>query len=110
LSKIIFAQICAKIPKSLGLSSSFQLLTAYCSLSVVPATNALDFTPNPDFVKSLAIFLKEKELAEGRKGGKRKAKPALRLPTETRMTLRWIAGRLRMGSWTCVSSLLRAKP
>jgi hypothetical protein len=34
---------------------------------------------------------------------------ARRLRTETTMTLRWIAERLQMGSWTYVSNLLHAK-
>jgi REP element-mobilizing transposase RayT len=52
----------------------------------------------------------EKELSERPKGDKEKVKLARRLRAETTMTLRWIAGRLRMGSWTYVSNLLREKP
>jgi hypothetical protein len=52
----------------------------------------------------------QKELSERRKGDKEKVKLARRLRAETTMTLRWIAGRLRMGSWTYVSNLLREKP
>ena len=51
----------------------------------------------------------EKELSGRRKGDKGKVKLALRLRTETAMTLRWIAERLQMGSWTYVSNLLREK-
>ena len=42
-------------------------------------------------------------------GDKEKVKLARRLRAETTMTLRWIADRLRMGSWTYVSNLLREK-
>jgi REP element-mobilizing transposase RayT len=51
----------------------------------------------------------EKELSGRRKGDKGKVKLARRLRTETTMTLRWIAERLQMGSWTYVSNLLREK-
>jgi hypothetical protein len=73
-------------------------------------TNAQDFIPNPGFVKSSPIFLAENELSERRKGDKEKVKLARRLRSETTMTLGWIAGQLRMGSWTYVSNLLREKP
>ena len=49
---------------------------------------------------------KERELPERRKGDKQKVKMARRLRTETTMTLKWIAQRLSMGSWTNVSNLL----
>jgi hypothetical protein len=52
----------------------------------------------------------EKELSERPKGDKGKVKLAGRLRTETTMTLKWIARRLHMGSWTYVSNLLREKP
>jgi putative transposase len=51
----------------------------------------------------------EKELSCRRKGDKGKVKLARRLRAETTMTLSWIADRLRMGSWTYVSNLLREK-
>jgi hypothetical protein len=35
--------------------------------------------------------------------------PACRLRQETVMSLKWIAQRLRMGSWTCVFNLLNRK-
>ncbi len=35
---------------------------------------------------------------------------ARRLRGETTMSLKWIAQRLGMGSWTCVSNLLGQKP
>ena len=57
-----------------------------------------------------ALSWGEKELSERRKGDREKVKLARRLRAETTMTLRWIAGRLRMGSWTYVSNLLREKP
>jgi len=53
---------------------------------------------------------KEKQLPLLPKGDKMKVKLALRLRTETTMTLSWIAKRLHMGSWTYVSNLLREKP
>ena len=51
----------------------------------------------------------KKELSHFRKGDKGKVKLGRRLRAETTMTLRWIADRLRMGSWTYVSNLLREK-
>jgi len=51
----------------------------------------------------------EKELSQRPKGDKGKVKLARRLRTQTTMTLRWIADRLHMGSWTHVSNLLREK-
>jgi hypothetical protein len=51
----------------------------------------------------------EKELSRRRKGEKGKVRMARQLRAETTMTLRWIAERLRMGSWTYVSNLLREK-
>ena len=56
-----------------------------------------------------ALGWTEKELSKRRKGDKGKVKLARRLRAETTMTLRWIAGRLQMGSWTHVSNLLREK-
>ena len=56
-----------------------------------------------------ALGWAEKELPRRRKGDKGKVKLARQLRTETTMTLRWIADRLRMGSWTYVSNLLREK-
>ncbi len=50
---------------------------------------------------------KEAELARRKKGDRRKVALARRLRSETTMTLSWIAGRLRMGSWSYVSNLLR---
>jgi len=35
---------------------------------------------------------------------------ARRLRLETTMSLKWIAERLLMGSWTCVSNLLNEQP
>lgn len=50
----------------------------------------------------------EADLAARRKGDPGKVRIARRLRQETTMTLAWIANRLRMGSWTHVSNLLRA--
>ena len=50
----------------------------------------------------------EAELAKRRKGDVGKVQIAGRLRAETTMTLKWIAGRLQMGTWTHVSNLLRA--
>ena len=47
------------------------------------------------------------DLSCRRKGDKGKVQLARRLRTETTMTLRWIADRLQMGSWTYVSNQLR---
>ena len=52
---------------------------------------------------------KERDLPGLPKGDKAKVLLARRLRRETTMTLRWIAGRLTMGSWTYVSNLLHAK-
>ena len=49
---------------------------------------------------------KEAELLKHRKGDRRKVKIARRLRQETTMTLKWIADRLKMGTWTHVSNRL----
>ncbi len=48
-------------------------------------------------------------LRQARKGDQRKVRVAARLRKETTMSLKWIAQRLEMGSWTYVSNLLGAK-
>jgi REP element-mobilizing transposase RayT len=48
----------------------------------------------------------EAELLARPKGDRDKVKMALRLRAETTMTLKWIAGRLRMGTWTHLNHLL----
>lgn len=48
----------------------------------------------------------EADLRNRRKGDKSKVKLAVRLRTETTMSLKWIAKNLHMGSWTYVSNLL----
>jgi len=52
---------------------------------------------------------KEADLKKRRKGDPGKVKLAMRLRRESIMTLKWIAHRLHMGSWTHVSNCL-AKP
>jgi len=52
---------------------------------------------------------KEDDLVHRRKGDKDKVQIARRLRRETTMTLKWIAQRLHMGSWTYVSNLLGGK-
>lgn len=52
---------------------------------------------------------KEKELPLLAKGDKSKVALARRLRQETAMSLKWIAQRLHMGSWTYVSNLLHEK-
>jgi len=52
---------------------------------------------------------KESELARRPKGDKIKTALAQRLREETTMSLKWIATRLQMGSWTYVSNLLAAQ-
>jgi hypothetical protein len=49
---------------------------------------------------------KEADLPGLRKGDKFKVRLARRLRGETTMSLKWIARRLHMGSWTYVSNLL----
>jgi hypothetical protein len=49
---------------------------------------------------------KEADLVKRRKGDPKKVKMALRLRRESIMTLKWIAQRLHMGSWTHVSNCL----
>ena len=49
---------------------------------------------------------KEDDLRRHRKGDRRKVKIARRLRQETTMTLKWIADRLRMGTWTHVTNRL----
>jgi hypothetical protein len=56
-----------------------------------------------------ALGWPEKELSHRRKGDQGKVQLARRLRAETTMSLRWIADRLQMGSWTYVSNLLREK-
>ena len=51
----------------------------------------------------------ESSLAGGRKSDPEKVKMALRLCWERIMTLKWIAKRLQMGSWTNVSNRLANK-
>jgi len=50
---------------------------------------------------------KEQDLPGGRKGDNVKVALARRWRQETTMSLKWIARRLHMGSWTCVSNLLQ---
>ncbi len=49
------------------------------------------------------------DLQRRRKGDKGKVAMARRLRKETTMSLKWIAQRLQMGSWTYVSNLLRER-
>jgi putative transposase len=49
---------------------------------------------------------KEADLEIRRKGDREKLKLALRLRVETTVTVKWIAERLRMGTWTHVNHLL----
>ena len=56
-----------------------------------------------------ALGWTEKELCGRAQGDRGKVKLARQLRAETTMTLRWIANRLQMGSWTHVSKLLREK-
>lgn len=51
----------------------------------------------------------ETELPLHRKGDSEKVRIARRLREETTMSLKWIAQRLHMGSWTYVSNLLQSK-
>jgi REP element-mobilizing transposase RayT len=48
----------------------------------------------------------EADLSARRKGDAGKVKLAMRLRRETTMTLKWIADRLKMGTWTNLSNLL----
>jgi len=50
----------------------------------------------------------EQDLPDQPKGAKAKVAMARRLRKETTMTLKWIAARLEMGSWTYMSNLLNA--
>lgn len=52
---------------------------------------------------------RERDLEMTRKGDKHKVALARQLRKETTMSLKWIAHRLRMGSWTYVSNLLSTK-
>jgi len=52
---------------------------------------------------------REEDLPGMRKGDKVKVLLARRLRRETAMSLKWIARRLHMGSWTYVSNLLNEK-
>ena len=49
---------------------------------------------------------KEEDLAARRKGDGDKLKLALRLRAETTASVKWIAARLRMGTWTHLNHLL----
>ena len=50
----------------------------------------------------------EDQLRARRKGHRSKVRLARRLRQETTMSLKWIAHRLQMGTWTYVSNLLNA--
>jgi hypothetical protein len=50
----------------------------------------------------------ETDLAKRPKGDREKVRMAERLRRETTMTLKWIAHRLHMGSWTYLSNCLAA--
>ncbi len=52
----------------------------------------------------------EQDLRSHRKGDERKVGIAGRLRQETTVSLKWIAQRLQMGSWTYVSNLLHGTP
>ena len=52
----------------------------------------------------------EADLGTRRKGGKQKVMLARRLRQEATMSLKWIAQRLQMGSWSYVFNLLNEKP
>jgi hypothetical protein len=52
----------------------------------------------------------EDQLRARRKGHPSKVRLARRLREETTMSLKWIAHRLQMGTWTYVSNLLNAPP
>jgi REP element-mobilizing transposase RayT len=52
----------------------------------------------------------EDQLRAHRKGHPSKVKLARRLRQETTMSLKWIAARLQMGTWTYVSNLLNEPP
>jgi REP element-mobilizing transposase RayT len=52
----------------------------------------------------------ENDLRARRKGHRSKVMLARRLRQETTMSLKWIAARLQMGTWTCVSNLLNEPP
>lgn len=52
---------------------------------------------------------KEADLSQRRKGGAQKVQIAWRLRQETTITLKWIAQRLAMGTWTHVSNCLVQK-
>lgn len=51
----------------------------------------------------------ETDLRQRPKGDKGKVMAARRLRQETTMSLKWIAERLHLGSWTYVSNLLSEK-
>ena len=52
----------------------------------------------------------EDELRARPKGDRAKVMLARRLRQKTSMSLKWIAQRLHMGTWTCVSNLLNEPP
>ena len=52
----------------------------------------------------------EDQLRARRKGHRSKVMLACRLRQETTMSLKWVAGRLQMGTWTYVSNLLNEPP
>ena len=56
------------------------------------------------------LGVQKKELRLGREGDQAKVALARSLRQQTTMSLRWIAARLQMGSWTYVSNLLSAQP
>ncbi len=52
----------------------------------------------------------ERDLISWRKGDQHNVAIGRRLRQETTMSLKWIANRLQMGSWTYVSNLLHGLP
>ena len=63
-----------------------------------------------DLAIGQALGGEEKERPQRRKGDPQKVKRAGRLRRETTPSLKWIAQRLPMGSWTCVANLLNEEP
>jgi len=59
-----------------------------------------------EFERMRKLGWTEADLERYRKGDRRKVKIARRLRQETTTTLKWIADRLRMGTWTHVTNRL----
>jgi hypothetical protein len=89
------------------------LKTSACNSGLAGTTSSSSLItnialPNGAFITN-TYDRKEQDLPGLSKGNKDKVALARRLLQETTMSLKWMARRLHMGSWTYVSNLLHEK-